>query len=147
LFQVDSGFMLHASTRGAVFLMPKNPNASCDNRGCSPVTAILAYEISAGGVSERTLLDGNQVALSNARVVSGSDDERVVLVVMLAATPKNPSGGAALLRWRYGEAKPNYRPYPRKGGISDSTRLMVTQEDELIELNLLDEDEILEIRR
>ncbi|HSP77674.1 MAG TPA: hypothetical protein VLQ93_04050 [Myxococcaceae bacterium] len=125
LFLDDGGFLLHISRNGAVFARPRDPRQRCDNGGCAPIAAIIAYDFSGGRVLQRTLLTYEQVPMSIARPVRGSNHERVVVMLGL------DRGGRALLRWRPGEATADYRPLPR--GSLDAVS-MVTRTDEFIEL-------------
>lgn len=132
LFRVDNGFMLGTTVNGAVFIMPKKVGQPCNNITCDPVQSVVGYAITPDGVLQTTLLTEEQVPLSNARLVPGSNDERAVLMLDLE---KN---GRALLRWRYGDAKADYRPLsPSRGWISSDEFhhvTLVTQKDELIEM-------------
>jgi len=132
LFRVDDGFPLDTTVNGAVFIMPKRIEQQCNNMTCWPVTAIVGYAITPDGVRQTTLLTEEQTEMSNARLVRGSNDERAVLMVDLRKNER------ALLRWRYGDAKADYRPLPRRRGWTNSDDFydmaLVTQTDELIEV-------------
>ena len=132
LFRVDDGFALATTVNGAVFIMPKKVGQRCNNMTCDPITAIVGYAITPDGVRQTPLLTEAQMEMGNAWLVPGSNDERAVLMVDLN---KN---GRALLRWRYGDAKPGYRPLPRRQSYvstDDFHRMTrVTRTDELIEI-------------
>src|SRR5690606_6296273 len=108
---------------------------------CSSITAIIAYELSGDSVIQRTLLTGEQVAMSAARAVRGSTPERVVVKLGLER------GERALLRWRPGDATASYRTLP-KGDLD--TMSVVTRTDELIELQprgTWPRDTVLDVKR
>ena len=127
LFRLDHGYRLHASPRGAVFAMNKTPGAGCDHRGCS-IAAIVAYEISGDRATPKTLFDGAGIELQRARLVPGSDDDRIA-VMLDAGPPKR----LELVRWRYGDPSAQFRtlPFPAR---DDLTTLFITKTDELVEL-------------
>jgi hypothetical protein len=132
LFRRDSAFLVHASRHGAVFVVPQDPRRECNNRRCDPVASIVAYEFSQDGVRQKTLLTQEQAAMDNARLVSGSGAESPVLMLDLGRKDR------ALLRWRYGDEKADYRPLPPAQGNTlpdDFGRMhLVTQAGEFIEL-------------
>ena len=127
LFRLDHGYRLHASPRGAVFAMNKNPGAGCDHQRCS-IAAIVAYEISGDRATPKTLFDGAGIELQRARLVRGSDDDRIA-VMLDAGPPKR----LELVRWRYGDPSAQFRtlPFPAR---DDLTTLFITKTDELVEL-------------
>lgn len=125
LFRVDDMFSLHTSRYGVVFAEPQpSKGRPCYVRGCRPIAAIVAYEFTGNGLSRKTLLAREQVEVSEAVAVRGTHHERVVMKLKLNR------GGRALLRFRYGDAKADYRPI----SPGDSRLSLVTDTDEFIEL-------------
>lgn len=125
LFEEDGGFPLHTSRSAVVFARPEDLQQRCDNRGCAPIAAIIAYDLTGARVTRRTLLTSNQVSMRIARAVwRGSNHERVVVMLGL------DRGERALLRWRPGDARPDYRTLPRGNLDAES---MVTATGEFIE--------------
>lgn len=136
LFQ-QAGHELHTSPRVAVFMVGKDPSRSCDHNGCS-IAALYAYEISERGATRRTLVSGEKKDLDLARLIWGSDDERVVLAVSGRKTRH-------LVRWRWGEAQADCREVP-SGPSYDADRTWLTKSGEVVEAWIMD-DQGLEIRR
>src|SRR6185503_5624082 len=126
LFRVDHGYRLHSSRFGAVFAMPKNLGQKCDHGGCS-VGSIIAYEIVGDRATWKTLLDGKALDLGRARLIPGSNDARIA-IMLDASRPKR----IELLRWRYGEAGAQFRTLQNVSG-DDASRLLITKTDELVE--------------
>ncbi|HYO56015.1 hypothetical protein, partial [Archangium sp.] len=100
LFRVDHGFRLHMSKHGAVFAMNKHPGRKCDHGECL-FEAIVAYELTDTGVKQTTLFDARELSMGQARLVRGSDEERVALLLD-GWSPRR----IELLHWRYGAAEP-----------------------------------------
>jgi hypothetical protein len=105
LFRVDNGYRVHTSVRGAVFAMNAYPGRKCDHGECL-AAAIVAYELTGNGVAQKLLVDGKQFSMNRVRLVRGSNDERVAL--MLDSWPKS----LGLMRWRYGDAQADLRTVP-----------------------------------
>ncbi len=131
LFRADGGYLLHVSHRGAVFLMPRKVGQRCNHSaGCYPVAAIIAYEITEQGVVKKTLVDGEQVVMRGAETVYGprwsTEEDRVLVLVGLERNEQ------ALLRWRYGDEKPGYRPFHK---YRSGSEYKMTAAGELVELN------------
>jgi hypothetical protein len=93
--------------------VPKSPIHRCDHGGCI-VSAIVAYEFTENGVRQKTLVDGKELSMGRARLVRGSDEERIALVLDL--WPRK----LALMRWRYSDAKADLRtvPWPENENLS-----------------------------
>jgi hypothetical protein len=137
ILRVDHSYQLHASPRGAVFAMNKLPGRNpCDYRGCI-VGSIVAYEIAGDRATPRMLLDGAGRSPYRARLVRGSDDERIAVMLDVSA-PKR----LELLRWRYGDASAQFRTLPAPAN-DDLTTLLITKkygsQDELVELRRSDD--------
>jgi hypothetical protein len=137
LFRLDQGYRLHASRFGAVFAMPRGPG-SCDHGGCD-IASIVAYELIADGVRQKTLIDSNQADMDRARVVRGGNAERVAVLLKL----ERP-GGLGLLSWRYGDAKADFRTVPSPVR-EDDAEFLWTRSGEFIELRA--GEEFLEVWR
>jgi hypothetical protein len=140
LYRVEYGNEIHTSPRGGVYVIPQKPGQRCEWRACRYIAAIIAYEITGSGVKQKNLLTSAQAAMAAAYVVNGSNDERVVVMVELDKRQR------ALLRWRFGDDEPGYRPIPRPGPWDDlAVRAFVTGKDEFIEVR--NENSQLEIIR
>jgi hypothetical protein len=140
VLRVDDGCCVHASRAGVVCVMPREPGKQeCGHRTCWPVAAVVAYELGADGVRERTVLLGDlaeDLDVSSAAVIPGSDAERVGLVLQLTRRdgPRRLNGGRALLRWRWGEDGVDYRTLPGTSPLAPVWRL--TRGGDFIELVL-----------
>ena len=139
IFRLDHGYRLHTSRFGAVFAMPRIPGQKCDHGSCS-IAAIVAYEISGDGARPKTLLGGDGRDLGRARLVRGSNDERIA-VMLDAARPSR----LELLRWRYGDASPQFRTLAGAAG-DDRTALLLTRTDDLIEFRRGDDNRLQVLR-
>lgn len=137
LFRVDHGYRLHTSPFGAVFAMPKNPGQKCDHNECS-ITAVVAQEIAGDGARERVLWRTPELEVGRASVLRGSDERRVDLLLELTRPRR-----LELLRWRYGDARPETRTLPWTDS-ADAT-LFWTRAGEL--LRFRKHDDRLEIER
>lgn len=153
LFREEFGYRLYESTRGVVFAMPKYPGQDCSYNTCFPITAIVAYEITDSGIKKHTVLGGDgfgaNVYLSAASLVRGSNDERLAMVVRFTKNEGRLwlNGGRGLVRWRWGDAKADYRPLPGNGSFEP--RWLLTRDNDFIELveHWDEEPDQLEIRR
>jgi hypothetical protein len=127
---VQTGLLLHGSVSASVFAVPKNPTSACFDLGCWPIAEIRAWEVTRGAATCKTLLSGNGDQLERARAMPGSDDDQQV-GVLIADRSRN----RGILRWRYGEARADYRPLPPPSGpdwAADASRL--TRAGDLLEL-------------
>ncbi|WP_407740927.1 hypothetical protein [Hyalangium sp.] len=153
LFREDFAYRLYESKRGVVFAMPKYPGQECADSTCMPIVAIVAYEITDSGIKKHTLLGGDgfgaNVYLSQAALVRGSNDERLALVVRLTKNEGKlwPDGGRGLVRWRWGDAKGDYRPLPNHSSLGP--QWLLTRDNDFIELveHWDEKPDRLEIRR
>jgi hypothetical protein len=153
LFREEFAHRLYESKRGVVFAMPKYPGQDCSDSTCFPITAIVAYEITDSGFKKHTLMGGDgfgaNIYLSQASIVRGSNDERLALVVHLTKNEGTRwlNGGRGLARWRWGDAKADYRPLPGNSGLWP--RWLLTRDNDFIELveHWEEEPDRLEIRR
>lgn len=131
LFRLDHAYLLQVSPRGLVFAMNKYPGRRCDHQECL-VSAIVAYELAGDGVTARTLLDASSLGVNRVRVMRGSDERRVA-VMLDAGLPRH----LEVLRWRYGEAKAERRAV-NASLIEDQTRLLYTKSGDVVELRRVD---------
>jgi hypothetical protein len=153
LFREEFAHRVYESKRGVVFAMPKYPGQECGYSTCFPITSVVAYEITGSGIKKHTVLSGDgfgaNVYLSEASLVRGSNDERLALVVRFTRNegPRWLAGGRGLVRWRWGDAKADYRPLP--GHSSLWPRWLLTRDNDFIELveHWDEEPDRLEIRR
>jgi hypothetical protein len=128
---VQPGLLLHGAVSASVFAVPKNEKNACFDIGCWPIAEIRAWEVAGGVARCKTLLSGEGDRLDRARALPGSDEDRQI-AVLIAERSKRRSG---VLRWRYGDAKTDYRPLPPPAGpnwVADAVRL--TRSGELLEL-------------
>lgn len=114
LYTVESGRLLRLTAQAAVFVIPKKPGQECTQRSCSPVQAVVAYELGATGVTQRVLVDGAERPIANANLVWAEHDAAVTTLML-------DVGGQdrAVLRWRPGEAKADVRPFPKEKVVAD----------------------------
>jgi hypothetical protein len=153
LFREEFAYRLYESKRGVVFAMPKYPGQECADSTCLPITAIVAYEITDSGIKKHTVLGGDgfgaDVYLSQVSLVRGSNDERLALVVRLTRNEGKRwlDGSRGLVRWRWGDAKADYRPLP--GHSSLGPQWLLTRDNDFIELaeHWDEKPDRLEIRR
>ncbi|MDP9000596.1 MAG: hypothetical protein M3O46_10845, partial [Myxococcota bacterium] len=127
---VQTGLLLHTSVSASVFAIPKNETSACFDQGCWPIAQIRAWEVAGGVATCKTLLSGEGDQLERARALPGTDDDRQV-AVLIADRSRN----RGILRWRYGEARADYRPLPAPSGpdwAADASRL--TRAGDLLEL-------------
>jgi hypothetical protein len=126
LFRVDHGYRLHTSVHGAVFAMNAYPGRKCDHGECL-AAAIVAYELTGNGVVQKLLVDGKQLRVNRVRVVRGSNNEHVA--VMLDLWPKS----LGLMSWRYGDAQAGFRtvPWPEN---EDKAMFFLNKAGEFLEL-------------
>jgi hypothetical protein len=127
---VQHGLLLHGSVSASVFAVPKNETNTCFDLGCWPIAEIRAWEVSRGVATCKTLLSGDGDQMARARAMLGSDDDRQV-AVLIADRSRN----RGILRWRYGEARADYRALPPPAGLdwaADASRL--TSAGDLLEL-------------
>lgn len=137
LFRADDMTRVHTSRYGAVFVERSPPKKKCFSNDCRPIAALIAYELTGNGMSRKTLLTREQAEVREVFQVRGSNHERVVLKLELSRKER------ALLRFRYGDAKADYRPIsPSEAKIS-----LVTDTDEFIELRGDDDSDTLEVVR
>ncbi len=138
LFRVDHGYRLHTSRRGAVFAMNKYPGRQCDHGECL-ISAIVAYELTESGVRQTILVDGSELSLSRARLIRGSDGERVALMLDVSK-PKS----LGLMRWRHGDEKADFRtvPWPENEALET---FFLNKAGELIEFR--GRDKLIEVWR
>jgi len=139
LYTVDGAQLVQMGPRVAAYLIPTVFGRICNSHVVCEFSSIIAYELTDTGVTQKTLLTQQQVRMTGARRVSGSDDDRLVLQVELQGTQQ----ARGLLTWRRGDAKADYRPLP--GKIDKANRLMIMKSGALVELVKLEED-ALEIR-
>jgi hypothetical protein len=114
LYTVESGRLLRLTAQAAVFVIPKKPGQECTQRSCSPVQAVVAYELGETGVTKRVLVDGAERRLANANLV-WADHDAAVTTLMLDVGGQD----RAVLRWRPGEAKADVRPFPKEKVVAD----------------------------
>jgi hypothetical protein len=138
LFREEYGHRVYETTRGVVFAMPKHPGQQCDHTTCFPITVIVGYEITDSGIKKHTLLRGDgfgaNVYLSGATIVRGSNDERLAMVVRFTKNEGRHwlGGGRGLVRWRWGDAKADYRPLPGHSGYVP--KWLLTRNNDFLEL-------------
>jgi hypothetical protein len=114
VFEVDDAYTALMSAAGAAFVLPETPGKECSHRTCFPISAVVAYELTDAGFTPRTLLTAAQTDVSGTWTVNGSGDQRVALVFELTKRDgaRRLNGGRSLLRWRWGDAKVDYRILP-----------------------------------
>jgi hypothetical protein len=138
LFREDFAHRVYTSTRGVIFEFPKYPGQECAESTCFPITAVVAYEITDSGIKKHTVLSGDgfgaDMYLSEAALVRGSNDERLAMVVRFTKNegPRWLNGGRGLVRWRWGDAKADYRPLPGNGSLWP--QWLLTRDNDFIEL-------------
>ena len=108
---VQTGLLLRSSRSASVFAVPKDPARECFDLGCWPIAEIRAWQVSGGVARCKTLLSGAGDWMARARALPGSDDEDQV-AVLIAEHSRN----RGLLRWRYGDARADYRSMPPPSG-------------------------------
>ncbi len=140
----QAGFGLHQNAHTSIFLVPKDPKRSCDSNGCT-LESIVAWQITDAGAKQTTLLSAGKDDVTNARLVWGSEAERVAIITFVRP-PKGPpfTPSRHLLSWHVGDAKPEYRPLP-KHASGDSEWNWLTKSGDLVEVFRTNKD--LEIRR
>jgi hypothetical protein len=104
LFEVGNGLVLWTSARGAVYILPARPDRVCGWDRCEE-GAIVAFDITDGGVLQRRLYGKPQPGFNSVRVAGGSDPERLVLLL-------TDGYRHAILRYRWGEADALYQQLP-----------------------------------
>jgi hypothetical protein len=109
---VQTGLLLHSSLAASVFAVPRNETVACFDLGCWPIAEIRAWEVSGGVAACKTLLSGAGDWLERARALPGTDESRE-LAVLIAERSQQKRG---LLRWRYGDARADYRSLPPPSG-------------------------------
>lgn len=108
---VQAGLLLRSSSSASVFAVPKNEERACFDLGCWPIAEIRAWQMSGGVARCKTLLSGVGDWMERARALPGSDEDNQV-AVLIADRSRN----RGLLRWRYGDAKADYRSLPPPSG-------------------------------
>ena len=127
---VQTGLLLRASSSAAVFAVPRYPERACFDLGCWPIAEIRAWQVSGGVARCKTLLSGAGDWLERARALPGSDEDAEVAVLIAAH-----SRSRGLLRWRYEDARADYRPMPPPSGpdwAANASRL--TRAGDLVEV-------------
>jgi len=135
LLRADHGMRLAISPFGLVMVSNRYPGRKCDASDCL-VAAVVAYELTDTGASRRVLLDATpEHTIDRAELVrSGAGEDRVNLLV---DRRKGKEYQRALVRWRFGDAKPEVR-LVNGARRSERSRLYVTREGELLELAPVD---------
>ncbi len=108
---VQTGLLLRSSLSASVFAVPKNEASACFDLCCWPIAEIRAWEVSGGVAGCKTLLSGAGDWLERARALPGSDERHDVAVLIAEHSRKR-----GLLRWRFGDAKADYRSLPPPAG-------------------------------
>jgi hypothetical protein len=134
VFEVDDAYVAVRSRAGAVFVVPERPGQECGHRTCWPISRVVAYELTEAGAAPRTLLTGAEAEVTTTWTVNGSGDEQVALVFYLTKKvgPQRRNDGRALLRWRWGTARADYRRLRGNGEITP--KWIVTPSLDFIEL-------------
>jgi hypothetical protein len=99
----QSGYVVFRSSRASVFAVPQ-PGTPCNNNGCWPITALVAWELTKDGPVKRTLLTPRADELRWAGGVWGSDDDGVMVLLL---EQRNVS---SLVRWRPGAERTSGSP-------------------------------------
>lgn len=127
---VLAGLSLRTSSAASLFAVPRNPENACFDLGCWPIAEIRAWEVSGGVARCKTLLSGAGDWMERARAMPGGDETRQV-AVLIADRARH----RGLLRWRYGDAKADFRWLPPPAGpdwAADASRL--TRSGDLVEV-------------
>lgn len=113
LFQ-QAGHELHSTARASLFATSTNARMPCDNNGCFPLSAVIAWEIDGATVTKRTLLAGKGDEYGIARMLWGEDDDRFAIAIHgEVAGERNVR---QLLRWRGGETSGTLFPFEKRAG-------------------------------
>jgi len=132
LFQEETAALIRTWPHGAIYALPQTQTQRCDEAGCTPVSALVNYEVNGDGVRRETLMEiagGGKALALGAKAVHGSNPERTMLLLEL------DRGNRSVLSWRHG-GKPTYWTLPPSDSSSQPTGMMVAARDadELIEL-------------
>jgi hypothetical protein len=130
----ERGYKLHESPRGAVLaIAKKDTRQGCSYHHCD-VAEIAAFEIIESGVIRKRLVSGDEHAITSAQpVLRGGGDDRVAVIVSI-----HPRRG--LLRWRYGDAKADFRIQDPEKSLQDYKTLF-TRANEIMEVANVFHDE------